>query len=67
MRSLAICFTTRTGAAAGGGGEAEDVTGGIVRKAELALAIARGGTEVAILNGRKKGRLLEALKGRPEL
>jgi len=40
-----------------------DVTGGIEEKARLALRMAAGGTETVILNGRKKGRLLEALRG----
>lgn len=40
-----------------------DVTGGITRKAQLALAMAKESTEVAILNGKVKGRLLDALKG----
>ena len=40
-----------------------DVTGGIEEKARLALRMAAGGTETVILNGRKAGRLLEALKG----
>ncbi|MEM2870659.1 MAG: isopentenyl phosphate kinase [Thermoplasmata archaeon] len=40
-----------------------DVTGGIREKARLALEMARAGTEVVILNGLKRGRLLEALKG----
>jgi len=45
------------------GPRGDDVTGGIEEKARLALAMAAAGTEVAVINGRKKGRLLEALKG----
>lgn len=41
----------------------EDVTGGILEKARLSLRMAAAGTEVVIVNGRKQGRLLEALKG----
>jgi isopentenyl phosphate kinase len=41
----------------------QDVTGGIAEKARLALSMAAAGTEVVVLNGKKKGRLLEALKG----
>ncbi len=40
-----------------------DVTGGIAAKARLALELAASGTEVVILNGRKRGRLLDALRG----
>jgi isopentenyl phosphate kinase len=40
-----------------------DVTGGIRTKAQLALAMAKDSTEVAIINGKVKGRLLDALKG----
>ena len=45
------------------GPRGEDVTGGIAEKARMALAMAAAGTEVVILNGKRKGRLLEALKG----
>jgi len=49
----------------GGKGKSDDgdVTGGIMKKAQLALAMAKDSTEVAILNGKVKGRLLDALKG----
>jgi isopentenyl phosphate kinase len=40
-----------------------DVTGGIAAKARLALELAASGTETVVLNGRKGGRLLSALKG----
>lgn len=46
----------------GAGGR--DVTGGIAAKAKLAIEMAASGTEVVILNGGKRGRLLEALRGR---
>ena len=45
------------------GAKGEDVTGGIREKARLALAMAAAGTETVVLNGRKRGRLLEALSG----
>ncbi len=41
----------------------KDVTGGIAAKARLALELAASGTEAVILNGRKAGRLLQALRG----
>lgn len=40
-----------------------DVTGGIAAKARLALELSASGTETVVLNGRKAGRLLSALKG----
>jgi len=45
------------------GAEGKDVTGGIAAKARLALELAASGTETVILNGKKRGRLLSALKG----
>jgi isopentenyl phosphate kinase len=62
-RDLENILPARKRAARGKKKEADDVTGGIVKKAELALAIARGGTDVVVINGKKKGRLLDALKG----
>jgi isopentenyl phosphate kinase len=53
-------ITPRKGA---GGKEVADVTGGIAAKARLSLELAASGTETVILNGRKRGRLLDALKG----
>jgi len=41
----------------------KDVTGGIAAKARLALELAASGTETVIVNGKKRGRLLSALKG----
>ncbi len=45
------------------GARGRDVTGGIAAKARLALELAASGTEAVILNGRKRGRLLSALRG----
>jgi len=45
------------------GPRGQDVTGGIVEKARLALAMGAAGTEVAVINGKKGGRLLDALRG----
>jgi isopentenyl phosphate kinase len=41
----------------------KDVTGGIAAKARLSLELAASGTEAVILNGRVRGRLLDALRG----
>jgi isopentenyl phosphate kinase len=45
------------------GAKGTDVTGGIAGKARLALELASSGTEAVVLNGRRQGRLLAALKG----
>ena len=45
------------------GNAGKDVTGGIAGKARLALELAASGTETVILNGQKRGRLLDALRG----
>jgi isopentenyl phosphate kinase len=45
------------------GSRGEDATGGIAEKSRIALSMAAAGTEVVVLNGRRNGRLLEALKG----
>ena len=45
------------------GAKGKDVTGGIAAKARLALELVASGTETVVLNGRKAGRLLSALKG----
>ncbi len=44
-------------------GDPGDATGGIREKARVALEVAEAGTEVAIVNGMRRGRLLEALRG----
>lgn len=41
-----------------------DATGGIVGKVEVAKKISKLGVEVLILNGKKKGRLKQALEGK---
>jgi len=45
------------------GSKGRDVTGGIAGKARMALELAASGTETVILNGKKRGRLLDALRG----
>ncbi len=45
------------------GRSGKDVTGGIAGKARLSLELAASGTETVILNGKKRGRLLDALRG----
>jgi len=46
-----------------GGAGGKDVTGGIRAKARLSLGLAASGTETVILNGRRRGRLADALRG----
>ncbi|MGQ9583100.1 MAG: isopentenyl phosphate kinase [Thermoplasmatota archaeon] len=45
------------------GGGRGDATGGMREKARIALEMAGAGTETVIVNGMKRGRLLEALSG----
>jgi len=45
----------------GAGGK--DVTGGMAAKARLSVELSASGTETVILNGKRRGRLLDALRG----
>jgi len=45
------------------GPEGKDVTGGIAGKAGMALELSASGTETVVLNGKRRGRLLDALRG----
>jgi isopentenyl phosphate kinase len=45
-------------------GPAVDVTGGMAHKLEVLRPLARRGVRLLLINGRRRGRLLDALKGR---